>query len=180
MRQRVCWYTWWLDGGGLPPSPSLFLLPWDSRCHSRFNCVLNFVFISILALDNLNGINVDFNAFWSFLFAISSLSVLFHLFFVSDLVLVFFIIFFYPFFLICFSIFPSIFHFIEILYPNFVFILFTAIFFYLFCFLNLVPNYFISFSVHNIFGPHCFDCYLFLFYDWEICFVIFSCLPSTR
>ena len=94
MRQRVCWYTWWLDGGGLPPSPSLFLLPWDSRCHSRFNCVLNFVFISILALDNLNVINVDFNAFWSFLFAISSLSVLFHLFFVSNLVLVLFIVFF--------------------------------------------------------------------------------------
>ena len=95
MRQRVCWYTWWLDGGGLPPSPSLFLLPWDSRCHSRFNCVLNFVFISILALDNLNVINVDFNAFWSFLFAISSLSVLFHLFFVSNLVLVLFIVFFF-------------------------------------------------------------------------------------
>jgi hypothetical protein len=95
MRQRVCWYTWWLDGGGLPPSHSLFLLAWDSRCHSRFNCVLNFVFISILALDNLNGINVDFNAFWSFLFAISSLSVLFHLFFVSNLVLVLFIVVFF-------------------------------------------------------------------------------------
>jgi hypothetical protein len=136
MRQRVCWYTWWLDGGGLPPSPSLFLLPWDSRCHSRFNCVLNFVFISILAFDNLNVINVDFNAFWSFLFAISSLSVLFHLFFVSNLVLVLFIVFFY---LICFSIFPSIFHFIEILYPNFVFILFTAIFFLSILFFKFGP-----------------------------------------
>jgi hypothetical protein len=179
MRQRVCWYTWWLDGGGLPPSLSLFLLPWDSRCHSRFNCVLNFVFISILALDNLNVINVDFNAFWSFLFAISSLSVLFHLFFVSNLVLVLFIVFFFLSYL--FFNFPLYISF----HWNFVskfclYSFYCHFFFYLFCFLNLVPNYFISFSVHNIFGPHCFDCYLFLFYDWEICFVIFSCLPSTR
>jgi len=107
MRQRVCWYTWWLDGGGLPPSPSLFLLPWDSRCHSRFNCVLNFVFISILALDNLNVINVDFNAFWSFLFAISSLSVLFHLFFVSNLVLVLFIVFFLSYLFFSFPLYIS-------------------------------------------------------------------------
>jgi hypothetical protein len=63
------------------------LFPRKSRLNFQKNyCVLRFVILSILVLLLLITIYLAFEPFWSFIFSILSLGILFNLFFLSDLV----------------------------------------------------------------------------------------------
>jgi hypothetical protein len=83
--------------------------------------------------------------------------------------LFFLLLFFLIIFLIVLQCFPLKCYFIYFLYPILAIILLIAIFFIMFLFFlffNLVPNYILSFSFCIRFGSHCFDYYLFGFFNF--------------
>ena len=116
--------------------------------------------------------------FWCFLkkkIQISSLSILFHLIFVLNLVSILLIIIFCHllFFLILFFKILFYLQFRSLFFIAFLFIIFFIYFVFQFNPSQFYFNDFLYKNLSSLFG------FLF-FYDWEFCFIIFCCLSSTR
>ena len=115
----------------------------------------------------------DFNVFYFFL--ILSLNILFY-FCIKYGFHSFYCYFFFIICLIFFQFCTLIFYFVSNFGPHFFITHFLIILFILF--FNLILNYFLSIIFCTRFSPYCF--FLFFFYDWEFCFIIFLCLSSTN